>query len=375
MKLNEYKKLEEVIKDQDFHKNYKNIDKVMFCLSIFGHISSIFLAYFLVSKILSGAITDNIILVGISSIILLTGLELLKREMFNKFSLQQIRLKNVFHKDVVPLLIFSSIIVSISFYSSIKGAQEFSLKSKQIDDQTEMSIKNYEDSLKSISDVKIKNIESQILKFNIKYDEKDKEQTQIESNNPLTQKDRNRIRDLKNEKSSLKQEISQNKEDVEKNKDELKNSLKEYEDKVTLKSSEKKDENKTNSLFFVIISTLIELTILAGVYFNKYYQFRSYSDFKTKIDKDPNFQKWESFDKILNIIYTQDTKINDKITSNKNITDICKVNGISIIEKDISSFMKLLNSLNITKTSGSSRYFMKSKETSHDILRTHFNIE
>ena len=29
MKLNEYKKLEEVIKDQDFHKNYKNIDKVI----------------------------------------------------------------------------------------------------------------------------------------------------------------------------------------------------------------------------------------------------------------------------------------------------------------------------------------------------------
>jgi hypothetical protein len=104
MNLNEFKKLEESVQEQDFNRSFKNINKVMFFLSIFGHISSIFLAYFLVSKILSGTISNNPILVLISSIILLGGLELLKREIFDKFSLQQIKNKNIFNRDVLPLL-------------------------------------------------------------------------------------------------------------------------------------------------------------------------------------------------------------------------------------------------------------------------------
>ena len=51
MKLSDYKKLEESMREIDFHTNFKNINRVMFALSIFGHISSIFLAYFLVNKI------------------------------------------------------------------------------------------------------------------------------------------------------------------------------------------------------------------------------------------------------------------------------------------------------------------------------------
>ncbi len=36
------------------------------------------------------------------------------------------------------------------------------------------------------------------------------------------------------------------------------------------------------SLAFVLISTLIELVILAGVYFNEYYKFRSYRESQPK---------------------------------------------------------------------------------------------
>ena len=115
MKLSEFKKLEESIQEQDFNRSFKNINKVMFFLSIFGHLASIFLAYFLISKILSGAITDNPLLVSIASIILLGGLELLKREIFDKFSLQQIKYKSFTNKDVFPLFLVSVVIISISF--------------------------------------------------------------------------------------------------------------------------------------------------------------------------------------------------------------------------------------------------------------------
>ena len=59
MKINEYKKLEEKINNQNFNQGYKTINTVMLFLSIFGHFASIFLAYFALSRVLSGVIENN----------------------------------------------------------------------------------------------------------------------------------------------------------------------------------------------------------------------------------------------------------------------------------------------------------------------------
>jgi hypothetical protein len=375
MKLSDFKKLEESIQEQDFNKSFKNINKVMFFLSIFGHISSIFLAYFLVSKVLSGAITDNPILVGAASIILLGGLELLTREIFDKFSLQQIKNKSFTNSDVLPLMLVSIVIVSISFYSSIKGAQEFSSKAKQIDTQVQLDVKVYEDSLSKSYNVKIEDINKEITSTKSKISEKDKEQTSIESNPPLSIQQRNRVKDLKSEKTELKLEVTSLETKVSETKKELTKEISDYEAKVKVEGQGKKDENKSNSFFFVIISTLIELIILAGVYFNEYYKFRSYDEFKKKIERDPNFQKWYNYNSVLDIIYNTDTKINDKLPSVKVIQDLCKVNGIILLNKDMADLSKLFTSLGITRSAGSAKYIAKSKETSQEILKKHFNID
>jgi hypothetical protein len=375
MKLSDFKKLEESIQEQDFNKSFKNINKVMFFLSIFGHISSIFLAYFLVSKVLSGAITDNPILVSTASIILLGGLELLKREIFDKFSLQQIKNKSLTNSDVLPLMLVSILIVSISFYSSIKGAQEFSSKSKQIDTQVQLDVKVYEDSLSRSYNAKIEDINKEISLTKSKISEKDKEQNSIESNPPLSMQQRNRVKDLKSEKTELKKEVISLETKVSDVKEELGKEISDYEAKVKVEGEDKKDENKSNSFFFVIISTLIELIILAGVYFNEYYKFRSYDEFKKKIERDPNFQKWYNYNSVLDIIYNTDTKINDKLSSVKVIQDLCKVNGIILLNKDMADLSKLFTSLGITRSAGSVKYIAKSKETAQEILKKHFNID
>jgi ABC-type cobalt transport system substrate-binding protein len=375
MKISEFKKLEEKIKEQDFNKSFKNINKVMFVLSIFGHFASIFLAYFLLSKILSGAITDNTILVGVSSVILLGGLELLKREIFDKFSLQQIKIKSLFSKDVLPLAIVSLVIVSISFYASIKGAAEFSSKSKEIEKEVTVDIKNYEDSLKALYSTKITEVESQIANNKTKIEDKDKEQTQIESSERLTSQQKNRVKDLKSEKVELKEEIKSFEDKIALLNSELEKEVSDFEQQTKTKGEEKKSENEDNSLFFVIISTLIELVILTGVYFNEYYKFRSYDEFKKKIENDVNFQKWYNYNKVLDIIYNTDTKINDKLPSGKTLQDLCKVNGIILLNKDITDLNKLFNSLGIIKSSGSTKYISKSKENAQEILKNHFNID
>jgi hypothetical protein len=126
---------------------------------------------------------------------------------------------------------------------------------------------------------------------------------------------------------------------------------------------------------FVIISTLIELIILAGVYFNEYYKFRSYREFRDKLEKDPGYQKWLLYDQMLNVIYTDDTKMNQKLPSNKAIIDMCKANDVIILSRDLSDFLKVITGIGIIKVSGSAKYINKTKDMANEYLRKQFNIE
>jgi hypothetical protein len=374
MKINEFRKLEEKINGQDFNKGYKTINIVMLFLSIFGHFASIFLAYFMLSKVLSGAMTDNPIAVFITSIIILGGLELIKRDVFDKFSIQYLKFKG-FTKDVMPLFLLSFTIIGVSFYSSISGAKEFSSKEDAIDNNKKELLVKYNDSLTKVYNVKIAQIDTEIKSEKEKINIKDKEQTELESIQPPSRSQKSRIKDLKSEKEALKLDIKKLEDDVNSTKRELNTKIKEHETDVNIETEDKKKDNSSNSLSFILISTLIEIVILAGVFFNEYYKFRSYREFRDKIEKDPNYQKWMLYDQILDIIYTEDIKMNQKLPGNKAIIDMCKVNDIIVLPKDITDFLKVMNGLGIIKTSGSSRYINKQRDLSFESLRKNFNIE
>lgn len=372
MKLSDFKKLEESIQEQDFSKSFSNINRVMFYLSIFGHMASIFLAYFMVSKILSGAITDNPILVGVSTVILLGGLELLKREIFDKFSLQQIKHGSVKNKDVMPLMLISVVIVSMSFYASVRGAKEFSSKSKQIDVQIQSDVKRYEDSVNAVYVERIGKSQNRIDENDRKFDEKDKEMT-LKSSSTLKE-DKKRVQDLKTQMSQIKDDNVEIKKEIDNLKKENLQAISDYEAKIKTEGEGKKDENKNNSFFFVMISTLIELVILVGVYFNEYYKYRSYLEIKDRIESDPMYQKWFYCNSIINIMYTDDTKINDKLPSIKSMIDLCKINSVILLPKDVTDILKLFSSLGIIRGT-STKYFNKSRESAQETLRKHFKID
>jgi hypothetical protein len=374
MKINEFKKLEEKINGQNFNQGYKNINVVMLLLSIFGHFASIFLAYFALSKVLGGVIENNPVAVFIASIVMLSGLELLKRDIFDKFSIQYLKVK-AFTKDVLPLFILSLAIISTSFYASIHGAKEFSSKEAVIEQTQKETVNLFSDSLTKVYNVKITDIETEIKVNKDKLDAKDKEQTELEAIQPPTRSQKSRIKDLKDEKTTLRTDITKLETDEATVKTELATKIKEHETTVGAETEDKKKDNSSNSLAFILISTLIELVILAGVYFNEYYKFRSYKEFRDRLEKDPNYQKWMLYDQMLNIIYTEDTKMNQKLPANKGIADMCKVNDIIVMPKDVTDFLKVMNGLGIIKTSGSSRYVNKQRDLAFEILRKQFNIQ
>ena len=374
MKINEFKKLEEKINGQNFNKGYKNINSLMLVLSIFGHFASIFLAYFALSKVLGGVIENNPAVVLVTSVIMLSGLELLKRDIFDKFSIQYLKAK-AFTKDVLPLFLLSVAIISTSFYASIHGAKEFSSKEAVIEENQKVVVNQFADSLTTIYNAKVVEVQTEIKADKDKLDLKDKEQTDLEAIQPPTRSQRNRIKDLKEERNILRTDITKLEGDVNVIKTELATKIKEHETTVGAETEDKKKDNSSNSLAFVLISTLIELIILAGVYFNEYYKFRSYREFRNSIEKDPNYQKWMLYEQMLSIVYTEDTKMNQKLPANKSIADMCKVNDIIVMPKDITDFLKVMNGLGIIKTSGSTRYVNKQRDLAFEILRKNFNFE
>jgi hypothetical protein len=373
MKIEEFKKLEKKINNQNFNEGYKTINIVMTILSWFGHFASVFLAYFMLSKVLSGAIGDNPVAVFISSIVILSGIELLKRDVFDKFSMQYLKLKSL--QKVLPLFFLSIVIIGLSFYASIHGAAAFASKEKQFDVDKELVLNNYKDSISKINDSIVVIKESEIKELKDKLDIKDKEQTDIESMPPLSRQQRQRVSDIKTEKTVLRSDIEKievTKTDL---KSELAKNIKSKELELSSKTDEKKKDNSKNTILFIIISSLIELTILAGVYFNEYYKFRSYREFRDKLEKDPNYQKYLLYDQILNIIYTEDTKMNQKLLSNKAIIDLCKINDMIVLNKDMADFLKVMTGLGIIKVSGSAKYINKQRDLSFELLMKHFNVE
>jgi hypothetical protein len=374
MKVSEFKKLEKKINNYNFNENYKSINVILTILSYFGNLASIFLAFFFMSKIIGGALADNPVAVAISSIIILAGIELLKRDIFDKFSILQLKEKTI-NKSVLPLFITSLLLIFASFYSSLNGAKEFSSKSKQLEQVKEDKLKTFSDSLNGVYNSKISDIEIELKSSKDLLKTKDDEQTELASIQTLNRTQKQRVADLKEEKKTIRDDISKLEKDIESVKLERDGIIENEKIRLETDTDSKKEDNSKNSFLFVILSVIIEMVILAGVYFNEYYKFRSYREYRDKIEKDPNFQKWLLYDEILNIIYTEDTKMNQKLPSNKAIIETCKVNDIIVLPKDISDFLKVLSNIGIIKQSGSARYVNKTKDISIELLKKQFGIE
>lgn len=380
MKINEFEKLEKRINDQNFHESYKTLNRVGVVISYFGHIASIFLSFFMLSKILFG-VMDNKALVWVVTIITLSAIELLKRDIFNKFSVLYLKI-GTFTKDVLPLFFLSIGIIAISFFSSIKGAGEYSHKGDQIEkNYTELN-KKYEDSITKIYSVKIQSIENEKRvkekSLNTLYNQQN-ELNNLALTGDLTKDQKKLLKSLPNQIKELEREnkpfIDLKNGEIDKLNKERDKNISEWIKKSNIESNKLKRDNDKNSISFIVFSTLIEISILAGVYFNDYYNIRSWREKKSQFEKDPNYKKWRIYKQILDIIYTDDTKLNQKLPSNKSIVDMCKLNDFIVLPREIVDFLKTMTSLGIVKISGSVRYINKTKQESEDLLNKHFNIE
>ena len=370
MELNNFKNLEGKVKKPDFGQDFKTLNNILRGLSIFGNITSIFLASFFVTELLSVAIENPIVYWAIA-VIALSGLELTKREIFYRFSRDFIRTKTIFKSSVLPMLFFTMVLISLSFYSSLSGAQKFSSKADAIETQTVERVDTFRDSTNTYYQEKIDLLENQNVDL---FDANKKTDEQIETLLREHPTWANTARKLREAKVENNEQIDKNDEKISELKAERDKVIKDYSDRIKKESNEEIDENKSDSLIFILISTLIEFLILIGIYFNNVYNFRTYRDIKRRLISDDNFRTYYDYSEILNVVFLN-RKEKDKIPDIDLMVDLLVMNKVYLTKKQVEDALKLFEALKIIEINDVHTYLIKDKDEASEVIKEHFHIK
>tara|TARA_R110000772_G_scaffold55_12_gene375 strand:- start:1277 stop:2389 length:1113 start_codon:yes stop_codon:yes gene_type:complete len=370
MELNKFKNLEVKVKKPDFGKDFKSLNMILRGLSIFGNIASIFLASFFVTELLSVAI-DNPIIYWIIAVIALSGLELTKREIFYRFSRDFIRTKTIFKSAVLPMLFFTMMLISMSFYSSLSGAQKFSSRSDIIEIATTEKVSTFKDSTNLYYQNKIDVLENQNQDLFDANKTTDQQIKTLLEEHPGWTNSAKRLRDGKTENNA---QIEKNDDKIKEIKSERDTVVGDYTEDVEGKSNEEKDKNENDSLIFILISTLIEFLILIGIYFNNVYNFRSYKDTKQKLLSDDNFRRYYEYSEILNVVFLN-RKDKDPVPDIDLMVDLLVMNKVYLTKIQVQKALKLFDALKIIETNDIHTYLIKDKDEAQEVIKEHFHIK
>lgn len=372
MNYEQYKNLKQEVKSKDFFTNYKGLSKILYKFSYVANGFSILFAYFHISKMINQAIANpskwTWIAMIVVSIMILTGLEYFKRYIFDKFSFSFIKEKFKFKGTEISILAIASIFfISLSFYLSLNGAREFAAKSDEIKQTTEITVQSYEDSINTVYERKINDIDSSsnfLSKQKLDYEDKsenseslrDKKyyREQIKNNQILIDKNEIKIKNLKNERDA---------------------ELAKKTDKIKTKADETINTNQANSMRFLFFSTIIEFFIIIGIYFKNFYSQKSVTEYETISSKDPKYKTFNQYNILLDVLYTGDVKIGDPIPYKAQLSKIMKMTNSDLSGKELEDTTRMLSHLNILQKKGNKRIIKVDKEAAQIKIKEYLKID
>ena len=391
MQHEDYKNLREEVKNKNFFNGYKIFSQLSYYLSFVGNFFSVFLAFFFINDVISQTVLDGdtsstMVVYGITLTILFT-VELVKRFIFDKFSMEIIKEKFAFKGSELKILsFFSLLLIFASFYLSLNGAKEYASKDKQIQETTTSVIDVYEDSLNSKYGKKIELYETEITLLrtaNLSYD--DRLKMLDEKNNELTVdnwKDRQEKRRIETERKNIRKDKDRNIEQMEKIEIKIKDTrdLKETElSKYTLKQETKAvskiEENADNPMRFLIFSTIIEFVILFGIFFINYYKVRSLEEYENLVAKDPRYKTFNQWNELITMIYTKDTRLGDVLPFKTEMNKLIKANSLDFSTKELEDALKIFTHLGVLKKKGNRKAISMGADDARSTIREHFKIE
>lgn len=368
----DYIKLKEESLSKSYTEKFKWVDKFLYWFSWFGNGVSIFLAFFFVQAIFLSSFNDvkDSMLITLGIIVFLTMFELLKRYVIAIFSSEVI--KNKFHVlrwNMVGFIFGVLLLAGGSAFLSLSGAQKFVNNEQVFKVQTENVITNNIDSLTQVYENKKKPYVT------------DNEELRSITNN-LRQKLVNTPVNYASVRKQYQESIDKNDGNIKSNQaeinrldTELNSKIQQFQNTQGNKLNETLNTNKSNTLAFIIISSIIEIIILLGIYYDKYYDYKIVEEYEKTIIETPGFKKWYKYNYLLTLIYGRTKEIGDTIPSSNAIIEMSEVGGNKLDKATLEKFIKVLYFLEIVKLDGNKRILNMTEQEGIKKLRYYFDIK
>lgn len=303
MKISKYIELEKQFEDKTFEGNYGVLDNILHYSSFLGNAASIFFAFFFLNQLLTKTTSDfagRLIIIGIASVVFLTGFELLKRFVLKSFSFAFLRSKK-FTTDVVYNATFAAILLAGSFYLSLNGAKVFADQSEKVEQQSAIAVSSQIDSLNSIFD---EQLAYKIAERNGVIKNRDMITSKIEDAvytsrlkeyNALIQQNNEEIRRVDAEIARLREEKKSN--------------ITIIKEEVSSSSIIKVNKIFKNQIAFILISSFIEILILVGIFFHSFFISKVYGELKNNAENIERYRIHQVYMDLLKMFYGVSTNL------------------------------------------------------------------
>jgi len=372
MSFEKYKEIKQKTVVQNYTERFKWVDRFLYTFSWFGNGVSIFLAFFFLQSLFFASFSSisQSIWITLGIIFFLTMFELLKRYVFGMFSMESIKQKfNILRGNMITFILGTSILIVGSFYFSLNGAKEFVDNQIFFETQTQKVMTSKVDSLNNVfekqkeiyvkenASLRVVNdtLRNKLSTTPVTYRSIRKEyQDNINNNMDIINSNQNRIDDIEQRKKTAVEELK-------------------ITEETTL--STKLSENKKNKITFIIISSIIELIIMMGIYYDKLYGWKSIKEYEESVISTPEFKQWYKYNYLLELILNSTKDIGEKIPSTDNLIDLAKIGKNTITKGDFDKFIKLLYYLEILTRDGNRRILNSTPEEAKMTLRHYFDIK
>lgn len=369
MELKKYDTIRKEIKKMDFEGKFKRLSDWLYLFSFVGNVGSIFFAYFLIYPIFNNAIshyiqTDstNIIISSIFTVLILFMFELIKRIILKNFSFDFVKERfKIKEFSIISWLIISLGLIALSFYFSINGAMKFADNTIVVENQINKELVVKQDSVKSVYQAR-----KDSYYLDIQQLKDDNEELRIKRNEtPL-----NYI-SARNDYNNM---INQNTDEIKRFEgfivdldEELKSKINEFKIEKDNSLNKITNDNSISILVFILISSLIELLIIGGIYFKSYYDLTVFRKNEPYLE---NFlKKRDQYLVLLSYIYKKGKlTTGDVIIGVNRLKETLKDNNIQNVNKLVTSFYSDLEYNDIIKTEGKRKYFVVDYEKANEII-------
>jgi len=372
MSFEKYKELKEKIVVQNYTERFKWVDKFLYAFSWFGNGVSIFLAFFFLQQLFYSSLSNvgHSIWITLGIVFFLTMFELLKRYVFGMFSMESIKQKfNIFRGNMITFILGTSVLIIGSFYFSLNGAKEFVDNQQFFETQNQQIMTSKVDSLNNIFDDKTIIFENENGRLRINNDTlrnklattpdsyrtvRREYQQNIDNNVGVINSNQDRIDAIDEERSEAIAELRST-------------------ESTTLSSN--LSENKKNKITFIIISSIIELIIMLGIYYDKFYGWKSIKEYEESVISTSEFKQWYKYNYLLELILNSTKDVGEKIPSTGNLLELARIGKNQVTTGEFDKFIKLLYYLDILTREGNRRILNSTVEESKLTLRHYFNIK